>query len=105
MNHVKNVVVVIVAGIIGLFIYNLGAASQSSQHASTQVEQTDQIIEKNMKLGDKYETQMDRSIKLLERQEQILTREEADFDRFEKILATWERQQAEYQKYLDGLKH
>ena len=34
-----------------------------------------------------------------------MDRQDADIARYERILATWERQQAQYQKYLDGLAH
>jgi len=47
----------------------------------------------------------EKNMALLQRTEKDIERQEADWDRFEKILATWERQQAEYQTYLDSLKH
>lgn len=40
---------------------------------------------------------------LLTTQEQMITRQQDDLIRFEKILATWETQQKQYQKYLDSL--
>jgi len=46
---------------------------------------------------------MDRMEVLLKRQEEMTKRQEQDADRFEKILDGWERQQAQYQKYLDSL--
>jgi membrane-bound lytic murein transglycosylase len=40
---------------------------------------------------------------LMTTQEQLLKRQQDAYDRFEKILATWESQQKQYQKYLDSL--
>ncbi len=40
---------------------------------------------------------------LVAKQEQLMARQEADFARFEKILDTWEKQQKQYQRYLDSL--
>jgi len=39
------------------------------------------------------------------RYEAILAKEEEDIARFNKILDNWERQQHEYQSYLDSLKN
>ena len=44
-----------------------------------------------------------RLVVLLGEQEQLVKRRQTDTDRYEKILATWERQQQQYQKYLDSL--
>ena len=46
---------------------------------------------------------MARAEALLTRQEEMVKRQEKDFARFEKILDTWEREQVQYQKYLDSL--
>jgi hypothetical protein len=46
---------------------------------------------------------MTRTEAALARQEQDMTKHEQDLTRFEKILDTWQRQQAQYQKYLDSL--
>ncbi len=40
---------------------------------------------------------------IFKRQNDLLTKQEADTARFEKILDTWEKQQAQYQLYLDSL--
>jgi hypothetical protein len=49
------------------------------------------------------EEQAKRSEALLARGEVFLKQQEEAFKRYEKILDTWERQQQEYQKYLDTL--
>lgn len=40
---------------------------------------------------------------MLNEEQVLLKRREEQADRYEKILATWEKQQAQYQKYLDSL--
>lgn len=40
---------------------------------------------------------------LIKRQEADLKQQEDNLARFDKILTVWERQQAQYQKYLDSL--
>ncbi len=44
-----------------------------------------------------------RNLELIARTERNIGRQEKDMARFEKILDTWDRQQAQYQKYLDSL--
>ena len=46
---------------------------------------------------------MARTEALLTQHEKMMKQEEKDFARFEKILDTWQRQQVQYQKYLDSL--
>lgn len=46
---------------------------------------------------------MERTDALLSTQEAMLKRQQEDFSRFEKILDIWEKQQAQYQRYLDTL--
>lgn len=41
---------------------------------------------------------------LLSRTEKLMDKQEAQIERFNKILETWEKQQAQYQAYLDSLK-
>ena len=60
----------------------------------------DELLDKTAR--DQDETHQ-RNLKLMERLEKNQERQEADITRYEKILDTWERQQAEYQKYLDSL--
>jgi hypothetical protein len=44
-----------------------------------------------------------RSASLLAQQEDFFKKQEAAFRRYERILDTWERQQQQYQRYLDSL--
>ena len=44
-----------------------------------------------------------RGLAYYDRVDKDLTSREEDIKRYEKILDTWERQQAEYQQYLDSL--
>ncbi len=56
--------------------------------------------------GDQLQAQKEsheRAVALLATQEELMKRQQVDLDRYEKILDTWERQQKEYQQYLDKL--
>ena len=44
-----------------------------------------------------------KNLELMAQAEAMIKRQEHNLDRFDKILATWERQQAQYQRYLDSL--
>jgi uncharacterized protein YlxW (UPF0749 family) len=72
------------------------ASSESIAGDSKMAKDEDASHKKNLEL-------MTRTEAALARQEQDMTKHEQDLTRFEKILDTWQRQQAQYQKYLDSL--
>ena len=63
------------------------------------------IHERNAQLQAKARQLQDEAQQTHERNVKIQDEEEANQARFAKILATWERQQRQYQAYLDSLKH
>jgi uncharacterized protein (DUF3084 family) len=104
------------AGIVGFVLLAvLGAAcARADPEPANPGPTTDPIRARQVELFDKAEKDQaethkinmeyyDRAEKVLQRAEALAARQEADSTRFEKILDTWERQQAEYQKYLDSL--
>ncbi len=74
------------------------APARSSQQSLGQRYATD--LKHSRQLADEAHRQ---NAKLLERADALMTRQEHNIQRYEAILATWEKQQAQYQKYLDSL--
>ena len=75
------------------------AASPATTPGTVQA-QTMALIEQSRK---NQEESHKRTLAMLEKGEELLRRQQEDIARYEKILATWERQQTQYQKYLDTL--
>ena len=62
------------------------------------------IHKADLALLKRHEKIMAREERAMSQDEALLKRKARDLARFERVLATWERQQTEYQKYLDSLK-
>ena len=75
------------------------AASPATTPSTVQM-QTMALIEQSRK---NQEESHRRTLAMLEKGEELLKRQQDDIARYEKILATWERQQTQYQRYLDTL--
>jgi 2-methylisocitrate lyase-like PEP mutase family enzyme len=58
---------------------------------------------RNVKIIARTEALLKRHEEMMKQTEEMLKRQQNDVARFEKILGTWERQQVQYQKYLDSL--
>jgi hypothetical protein len=79
---------------------------QPSQMTEQQILDKAEIThERNAQLQAKAHQLQDEAQKTHERNIKLLDEEEANQARFAKILSTWERQQQQYQAYLDSLKH
>lgn len=63
----------------------------------------EQLHKADMALLARHDKMMDQEERMLAQDEALIKRHAADLARFEKVLDTWQRQQAEYQKYLDSL--
>ena len=79
---------------------NQSTEGNSSPSAASIRAQAAANIEKS---AQRMEETHKRTMALLAREEALTTRQEQHSDRYEKILDTWERQQVQYQKYLDSL--
>ncbi|HKK05492.1 MAG TPA: hypothetical protein VKA50_06545 [Gammaproteobacteria bacterium] len=77
---------------------------QSAAMMKADERRREEIHKANMALLKRHDRLMDREERMMARVEAAEKRREAEVERFDKILSTWERQQAEYQKYLDSLK-
>jgi hypothetical protein len=62
-----------------------------------------QIFQEQITRTKRYEGLLGRQEELMKRQEELMKRQETGATRFLAILDRWEKQQAQYQKYLDGL--
>jgi hypothetical protein len=87
-----------------------GAQSSTEQDTAPQPLTNEQIriantlqVKRNQESMDRHDQLQARTEALLATQEKMLGRQSDDFARFEKILDTWERQQSQYQRYLDSL--
>jgi hypothetical protein len=88
-----------------------GMADTSQSVPSSQIteqqmlEKAEITHERNAQLQAKAHQLQDEAQKTHDRNMKIQDEEEANQVRFAKILSTWERQQQQYQAYLDNLKH
>jgi len=78
----------------------MSAAKNTQSKATAAIEESRKRAEA---FAQKNDDRMAKAEALMTRQEADVTRQEAQIDHYDKILATWERQQAEYQRYLDSL--
>jgi hypothetical protein len=62
-----------------------------------------QIFQEQIARTKRYEGLLARQEEMMKRQEELLKRQEDGAARFLAVLERWEKQQAQYQKYLDGL--
>ena len=62
-----------------------------------------QIFQEQIARTKRYEGLLGRQEELMKRQEELMKRQDEGATRFLVILERWEKQQAQYQKYLDGL--
>ena len=74
----------------------------TSQAASTEAIRSQYAAMVKKGAEDQVETHK-KYLELMAKNEAMIKRQEHNLDRFDKILATWERQQAQYQRYLDSL--
>jgi hypothetical protein len=79
-----------------------GPASTANSSTSNEALKEQYALSVKSQLRNAEETHQ-KNIALLNRNESMMNRQERDVERFEKILDTWERQQMQYQKYLDSL--
>lgn len=61
------------------------------------------VISEEQKSFDEYKRQQAEYAKILEETKSQLGVTTSQQERYDRILETWERQQKEYQEYLDGL--
>lgn len=96
----RRIVFILLCSIVA-FVSETQAATTSSIPTSNEIRQ--QYAATLAKSAKNQEETHAMNLKLIARTEALLTRQENDMARFEKILETWERQQVQYQKYLDSL--
>ena len=62
-----------------------------------------QIFQEQIARTKRYEGLLARQEEMMKRQEDLMKRQDEGAARFLSICEKWEKQQAQYQKYLDGL--
>ncbi|HTQ38239.1 MAG TPA: hypothetical protein VMJ32_04390 [Pirellulales bacterium] len=95
----------IVAAIVGGFGFLIfSAAAQSPLPAKTPADDAYQrIFEDQIARTKRYEGLLSRQEELMKRQEELMKHQEDAVTRFMTILDKWDKQQQQYQKYLDSL--
>ena len=92
--------IAIVAGLSLCWLMIERAAAQNRTAAQDAAQQSDQQYRQ---LLDEQASMLKRSATLLTEQEAFFKKQEKAFERYERILDTWDKQQRQYQKYLDSL--
>ncbi len=85
----------------GFFI--VSAAAQAPPPVKPPEDAYQQIFQEQIARTKRYEGLLARQEELMKRQEELMKRQEDGAVRFLLICDKWEKQQAQYQKYLDGL--
>ncbi|MBK8036450.1 MAG: hypothetical protein IPK22_04845 [Verrucomicrobiaceae bacterium] len=80
--------------------YLVPSRAQTPQEVNSKAQE---INAQSQRLLDEQSERFKRAEELLKRQEQLMGKQEASFKRFETILDVWEKQQKQYQGYLDTL--
>jgi hypothetical protein len=81
----------------------LSAAAQSPPPVRAPDDAYQQIFQEQIARTKRYEGLLARQEELMKRQEELMKRQEDGAVRFLTIVDRWEKQQAQYQKYLDGV--
>jgi hypothetical protein len=81
----------------------LSAAAQSPLPVKTPDDAYQQIFQDQITRTKRYEGLLARQEELMKRQEELMKHQEDGAARFISICEKWEKQQSQYQKYLDGL--
>jgi hypothetical protein len=81
----------------------LSAAAQAPPAIKPPEDAYQQIFQEQIARTKRYEGLLGRQEELMKRQEELMKRQEDGAVRFLTIVDKWEKQQAQYQKYLDGL--
>jgi hypothetical protein len=85
----------------GFFI--VSAAAQAPPPIKPPEDAYQQIFQEQIARTKRYEGLLARQEEMMKRQEDLMKRQEEGAARFLSICDKWEKQQAQYQKYLDGL--
>ncbi|HEY2414792.1 MAG TPA: hypothetical protein VGJ04_11820 [Pirellulales bacterium] len=96
--------VLIVSAIIscGGFLV-LTAAGQSPMPVKPPEDAYQQIFQEQIARTKRYEGLLARQEEMMKRQEELMKRQEDGAARFLTVIDKWEKQQAQYQKFLDGV--
>jgi hypothetical protein len=81
----------------------LSAAAQSPMPVKTPDDAYQQIFQDQIARTKRYEGLLARQEELMKRQEELMKRQEEGAKLFISICEKWEKQQTQYQKYLDSL--
>ena len=96
----RHLILIALVGLTSICIVSSRAKGQPAQNAAPTTQTDDERYERDVK---RYEASMKVQEEADKRAAALMTREEELTGRYEKVLATWERQQQEYQRYLDTL--
>ena len=112
-NTMKRIVYIIAgAAVVAAVFWFLSASHATAQVTTTNIAdaQYQRAVDQQTERSKRYaellagqEAMHQHAEVLVAKQEQLMARQEADSARFEKILDTWEKQQKQYQRYLDSL--
>jgi hypothetical protein len=84
----------------GLFIVSAAAQAPPVKPPEDAYQQ---IFQEQIARTKRYEGLLARQEEMMKRQEDLMKRQDEGAARFLSICEKWEKQQAQYQKYLDGL--
>jgi hypothetical protein len=104
MKKLRLLAVCVVAGslaVSGFLI--LTAAAQTTPPKPQSDDPYQRIFEDQISRTKRYESLIAKQEELMKRQEDLMKRQEEAWTRFTGVVEKWEKQQAQYQKYLDGL--
>jgi hypothetical protein len=101
-NRLQSVIIVATGAICGGFLI-LSAAAQSPQPIKPPEDAYQQIFQEQLTRAKRYEGLLSHQEDLMKRQEELMKKQEDGAARFLKVVEKWEKQEAQYQKYLDGL--
>jgi hypothetical protein len=104
MKKIRLLSVIIVAVIVvsGGFLI-VSATAQSPPPIKPPEDAYQQIFQEQIARTKRYEGLLGRQEELMKRQEELMKKQEDGAARFLKVVEKWEKQEAQYQKYLDGL--